>query len=328
MKAIVDANKETTLMEIDNKKPTGHEIEVKILYAGLNRRDLMIRSRRGDETTPVVLGSDGVGIVTRIGDKVTRFKVGETVIVNPGLHWHECTIASPDTLEIVGYPNHGTLSQYYTQDEAYFEPKPKHLTNVEAGVLALAALTAYRAIFTKGQLTSSETVFIPGGSSGVSTYMIAFSKAIGARVLTTSRNKDKLAELKAIGADVALLTDDDWQEAFRDETIDCVIDSIGEKTFDRSLAVLKKGGRLVTFGATTDDVVSFNVRQFFYNQQTILGSTMGSREELRAMLTFIEENDIHPIVDKVFSYHDYTLAFNHLKASKHLGKIAVAFDNE
>ncbi|MGM0522470.1 MAG: quinone oxidoreductase family protein [Bacillota bacterium] len=328
MKAIVDANKETMLMEVEGNKPTGHEIEVKILYAGLNRRDLMIRSRRGEETPPVTLGSDGVGIVTRVGDAVTRFKIGETVIVNPGLYWHDCTIASPDTLEIVGYPHHGTFREYYIQDEAYFERKPTHLTNVEAGVLALSALTAYRAVFTKGQLKSNETVFIPGGSSGVSTYIIAFSKAIGARVVTTSRDKDKLAQLKALGADVTLLTQDDWQEALRDETIDCVIDSIGEKTFDRSLAVIKKGGRLVTFGATTDDVVSFNVRQFFYNQQTILGSTMGSREELRAMLTFIEEKDIHPIVDTIFSYNDYNLAFNHLKASKHLGKIAIAFGDE
>ena len=328
MKAIVDANKETTLMEIERNKPTGHEVEVKILYAGLNRRDLMIRSRRGDETTPVVLGSDAVGIVTRVGDAVTRFKIGETVIVNPGLHWHDCTTSSPDSLEIVGYPNHGTFSQYYTQDEAYFELKPKHLTNVEAGVLALAALTAYRAVFTKGQLKPDETVFIPGGSSGVSTYIIAFAKAIGARVLTTSRDQDKLTELKALGADVTLLTQDDWQEVLRDETIDCVIDSIGEKTFDRSLAVLKEGGRLVTFGATTDDVVSFNVRQFFYNQQTILGSTMGSREELRDMLAFIEEKDIHPIVDTIFSYKDYNQALTHIKESKQLGKIAIAFDNE
>ncbi len=328
MKAIVDANQETTLMEIERKEPTGHEVEVKILYAGLNRRDLMIRSRRGDETTPVALGSDAVGTVTRIGGEVSRFKIGETVIVNPGLHWHDCTIASPDTLEIVGHPNHGTFSEYYTQDEAHFEQKPKHLTDVEAGVLALSALTAYRAIFTKGQLKSGETVFIPGGSSGVSTYMIQFAKAIGARVVTTSRDKDKLEELTAIGADVTLLTQADWQEALHDETIDCVIDSIGEKTFQRSLAVLKKGGRLVTFGATTDDVVSFNVRQFFYNQQTILGSTMGSREELRAMLTFIEEKALHPIVDTIFSYHDYNLAFNHLKESKHLGKIAIRFGDE
>ncbi|GEM01197.1 zinc-binding alcohol dehydrogenase/oxidoreductase [Halolactibacillus halophilus] len=328
MKAIVDANKETTLMEIEANTPTGHEVEVKILYAGLNRRDLMIRLRRGDETAPIALGSDGVGIVTRVGEAVTRFNIGETVIVNPGLHWQDCTIASPDTLEIVGYPHHGTFRDYYIQDETYFERKPAHLTNVEASVLALSALTAYRAVFTKGQLKSDETIFIPGGSSGVSTYIITFAKAIGARVLTTSRDKDKLANLKALGADVTLLTDDDWEEALQNETIDCVIDSIGQKTFDRSLAVLKKGGRLVTFGATTDDVVSFNVRQFFYNQQTILGSTMGSREELRAMLAFIEDKRIHPIVDTIFNYTEYDEAFNYIKESKQLGKIALKFNHD
>lgn len=326
MKAIVDANKETTLIQLERPIPQGHEVEVKILYAGLNRRDLMIRSRRGEETAPVALGSDAVGIVTRVGEAVSRFKEGETVIVNPGLYWDKCTNTSPETLEIVGYPDHGTFSEYYLQDENYFELKPNYLTNKEAGVLALSALTAYRAIFTKGQLTPGETVFIPGGSSGVSTYMITFAKAIGARVIATSRQKNKLDQLKAIGADVTLLTSDNWQEALSNETIDCVIDSIGEKTFHRSLAVLKKGGRLVTFGATTDDVVSFNVRQFFYNQQTILGTTLGSREELRAMLQFIEQHSIHPIVDKVFSYKDYRQAFDYLKQSQQIGNIAFTFN--
>lgn len=325
MKAIVDQNQKTELIERERRNPVGYQIEVQILYAGLNRRDLMIRKRRGEETIPVTLGSDGVGIVTRLGDEAVRFNVGDSVLINPGLYWDNATVAAPDTLEIVGYPNDGTFSDYYVQDEKYFERKPSFLTDAEAGCLNLSALTAFRAIFTKGQLKKGETVFIPGGSSGVSTYLIQFAKAIGARVITTSRNEEKLTQLAKLGADFCLMTTSDWEVALSDESIDLVIDSIGEATFDRSLSVLKKGGRLVTFGATTDDVVSFNVRQFFYQQQTILGSTMGSREELKSMLTFIETHKIHPIIDHIYQKTDYQEAFDQLKQSKHLGKIVLDF---
>lgn len=326
MKAIADMNQETVLTELERQIPTGHELEIKVIFAGINRRDLLIRSRRGHEYHPVTLGSDAVGIVTKVGKDVTRFITGDHVIVNPGLHWHDITVSSPDTLEIVGYPNHGTFSEFYINDEAYFEHKPKHLSDMEAGCLALSALTAYRAVFTKANLSKGETIFIPGGSSGVSTYMVQFAKMIGARVITTSREQEKLSVLADLGADRTLLTSDDWPTILKSETIDCVIDSIGGETFNRSLEVLKKGGRLVTFGATTDDVVSFNVRQFFYNQQTILGSTMGSRKELRLMLQFIEKHSVHPVVDRSFYPEQYLAAFDYVKQSRQLGKVVFQFN--
>lgn len=323
MRAIVDEGNQTKLMEMPKPALNSKEVRLKMEVTGLNRRDLYIKDRHESNAPPVILGSDGVGEVEAIGADVTRFKIGDKLIVNPGLYWNEATIASAPDLEIVGFPHHGTFAEYYVQDEDYLEHKPAYLSDTEAAVLSLSALTGYRAIFTKGQLKPGETVLIPGAGGGVSSYMIQFAKAQGARVIVTSRKEAKLRKAKELGADRGILTESEWGSALVNETIDLVIDSIGAKTLTKCLDVLKPGGRLVTFGATTEDSVSFNVRQFFYKQQMIIGSTMGSREELRALLTFIEKHQLRPVVDTVYSLDQYEEAFARLEASTQFGKIAI-----
>src|SRR5699024_5296163 len=194
-------------------------------------------------------------------------------------------------------------------DAGQVEEKPVHLSWEEAGVLALSALTGYRALITKGKVTADDTVFIPGAGSGVATYMIQFAKALGARVIVTSRDEKKRAAALEIGADIALDTNDDWEEKLAQESIDVVIDSVGEATFNRSLAILKQGGTFVLFGATAGDEVTVNLREFFYGQYHLLGTTMGSREELREMLTFIEEHNIKPVVGHTYPLTEIAEAF-------------------
>ena len=172
-------------------------------------------------------------------------------------------------------------------------------------------------------MQAGETVFIPGAGSGVATYLIAFAKNSGARVIVTSRSEDKRNQALQLGADVALDTAGDWQQALADETIDLVIESVGQATFNRSLAVLKKGGRIVVFGATTGDVVDLDLRTFFYGQYQLLGSTMGSREELRDMLAHIEKHGTRPVVDTVFKLDDALAAFDYVEGSKQFGKVAL-----
>src|SRR5690625_6498351 len=116
-----------------------------------------------------------------------------------------------------------------------------------------------------------------------------FAKAAGALVIITTRNAEKRQKAKEIGADLANDTASDWKEELANETIDLVIDSVGRATFNRSLEVVKRGGKMVVFGATTEDTVDINLRQFFYKQVKLLGSTMGSKEELQALLIFMEK---------------------------------------
>src|SRR5699024_9414365 len=131
------------------------------------------------------------------------------------------------------------------------------------------------------------------------------------------------SDLKKLGADVALDDSVDWNEALDNETIDLVIDSVGAATFNRSLGVLKPGGRMVVFGSSTEDVVELNIRDFFYGQYQLIGSTMASREELREMLSFMEQNEIRPVIDSTYTLDEAKEALDYLKNGEQYGKIAV-----
>ena len=281
MKAFVLEYGELSIKEMPVREPAENEVVVRLKTAGLNRRDLYIPNRMGADEPALILGSDGAGIVETVGTSVTSFKPGDEVIINPSLNWYENTDAPPKGFDILGMPDHGTFAEKIIISEEQLEAKPTYLSWDEAGVLALAALTGYRALVTKGQVKEGETVFIPGASSGVNTYIIQLAKKIGARVIVTSRSDEKLQQALEIGADLAIPTTSDWKKELENESIDLVIDSVGAATFNRSLAVLKQGGKMVVYGATTEDEVTLNLRSFFYGQYQLLGSTIGSRSEFR-----------------------------------------------
>ncbi|WP_068672551.1 zinc-binding dehydrogenase [Oceanobacillus sp. Castelsardo] len=324
MKAFVLENDEHKVIEIKDPIASTGEVVVAIKVAGLNRRDTYIKARRKDNNKEaVIIGSDGAGVVEKVGDGVTRFKVGDEVIINPSLNWFELTDAPPLDFDILGHPTDGTFAEKIVISEEQLEKKPAHLNWEEAGVLTLAALTGYRAIVTKGQIKAGETVFIPGAGSGVATYLIQFAKNIGAKVIISSRSAQKQNKAKKLGADIVLDTNSDWEKQLEGETIDLVIDSVGGETFKRSLQILKKGGRIVTFGSTTEDDISFNLREFFYGQYKLFGSTMGSREELRELLQHLEVYNMHPVVDRVFSLAEAKEAMNYLQNGYQFGKVAI-----
>lgn len=200
-------------------------------------------------------------------------------------------------------------------------PKPKYLTWEEAGVMSLAALTAYRVLFTKGNIHPEMKVLIPGIGIGVATFLLQFAKAVGATVYVTSRSKAKSTKALELGAEKAVNSNDDWEKAFEGEKMDLVIESVGAATFNKSLKQLQPGGTIVTFGASAGDVVSLNLRDFFYGQYNLLGSTMGSAEEYREMIEFMQTHKIRPILDKMYSLNDFEQAFKRIESAKQLGKI-------
>jgi zinc-binding alcohol dehydrogenase/oxidoreductase len=299
------------------------EVVVALRTAGLNRRDLYIPNRRGEEAGALTLGSDGAGVVDSIGQGVTKFAVGDEVIINPSLRWYENSDAPPVSFDILGMPDNGTFAEKIVISAEQLEKKPTHLSWEEAAVLSLAGLTGYRAMFTKGQLRAGDTVFIPGAGSGVATFLIQFAKNIGARVIVTSRSKAKREQALELGADIALDTNSDWNRELEGEAVDLVIESVGRATFNRSLDVLKKGGRIVVFGATTDDTVDLDLRAFFYGQYQLFGSTLGCREELRDMIAHVEKYETHPVVDRVFNLDDAAEAFDYIEESKQFGKVVL-----
>ncbi|SER98329.1 zinc-binding alcohol dehydrogenase/oxidoreductase [Gracilibacillus ureilyticus] len=326
MKAYVVQNGEYKMKEVEEPSVEGNEVKVQLKTAGLNHRDLMIKQRVGTTETPYILGSDGAGVVVEAGVDCSRFAVGDEVIINPGLNWYEKSEAPPENFEIAGVPYPGTFAEKMVISEDFVEKKPSHFSWSEAGVFTLSGLTGYRALFTQGKIKESDTLFIPGAGGGVNSFIILLAKEIGAKVITTSRDKQKLKQAQEkLGYDVGILTEDNWVEKLGDETVDLVIESIGGKTFNRSLEVLKKGGRIVTYGSSTNDEITFDLRKFFYGQYRMTGSTMGSREELHELLSFVEQHDIKPVIDKQFAFSNIDKAFDYLGKQNQLGKVAVSF---
>lgn len=327
MKAYVLKDGSYQFDTVEKRVAGEREVVIQLKTAGLNHRDLKLVERVSSEGEKFVLGSDGAGIIKEIGKGVEEFQIGDEVIINAGLNWYENTVAPPKEFEIVGVPFDGTFAEEIVMPVDFVEKKPSYLSWEEAGVLSLAALTGYRALFTQGQIKKNMTLFIPGVGSGVNSFIIQMAKAIGARVITTSRTQEKLDHAKELlRFDRGLLTDSDWKEELKDETIDLVIESVGGLTFNRSLEVLQKGGTIVIFGSSTNDVTEFNLRSFFYGQYTLKGSTMGSREEYRDLLSFIELHQIKPIIDQVFPFEQIEDAFQYLSNQQQLGKIAIRFN--
>lgn len=323
MQAYVHEGDQYVLKEIPVARCGDDEVRVSLRAASLNRRDLYIKNRRQGEQIPLVLGSDGAGVIEEVGANVTNWKVGDEVLINPSLRWYTQSEVAPEDYDILGMPDHGTFAEQIIISAEQIEPTLAHLTWEENASLALAGMTGYRALVTKGEVTKEDTVFIPGGSSGVATYIIQIAKALGVRVITSSRDEKKRKQLQELGADLVLQTNEDWVAALQDETITLVIDSVGRATFNRSLEVLQRGGRLVVFGATTEDTVELDLRTFFYNQQRIIGSTMACREELRQFLNIMKQHELKPVIDRAYPLAEAASAMDRLEQSEQFGKVVL-----
>ena len=304
------------------EQPAGpSEIKIKVKAAGLNHRDLFALSQV-HEKHPVVIGSDAAGVVVAVGAEVTRFKIGDEVMLYPGSGWRKNSDTAPETFTILGSSEQGAMAEEIVVSEENAVHKPAHLSWEEAGVLSLSALTAYRALFTKGGVSEGMKVLIPGIGGGVANYLLQFAKAAGAIVYVTSRSQEKLGMALQHGAEKGLLHDEDWVEGIGGK-VDVVIESVGAATFDKSLDAVRRGGTIVTFGSSTGDLVTFDLRKFFYGQYTLKGSTMGSFEEYEAMIRFVEEHDLHPVVDAVYPAEEFREAFQRLENAEQTGKIAL-----
>ncbi|WP_042354059.1 zinc-binding dehydrogenase [Bacillus rubiinfantis] len=325
MKAVVHANKQgvagLTICEMDEMNPKAGEVRVKLKTAGLNHRDLFVLVRHQPTDPPLIIGSDGAGLVDAIGEGVDGIHVGDEVIINPSLGWREKTAAPPHGFEILGLPFHGTFAEKVVVPADNVAPKPAYLTWEEAGVLSLAGLTAYRALFTQGQLRKGMKVLIPGIGSGVALLLLQFAKSAGATVYVTSRSEEKCRKALELGAHKAFDSNGDWEQELGGEKMDLVIECVGAATFNKSLQQLIPGGTIVTFGASAGDVVDLNLRDFFYGQYRLIGSTLGSAAEYKEMLEFIQHHQIKPIIDKMYPLDQFAEALQRIEKAEQLGKI-------
>ncbi len=315
------------LEERPNLQPQGGEAIVRLKTAALNRRDFwIVQDRYPGIRMPVILGSDGAGIVTEVGADVDRDWVGKEVVINPGLNWGDDPSAQSDAFQILGLPRDGTLAESIAIPAAQLYPKPAFLSWDEAGALPLAGLTAYRALFVQGGLQAGETVLVSGIGGGVATLALLFAVAAGARAWATSSSADKLKRATELGAEGGFLyTDEHWLETAKEQQFrpDLIIDGAGGPGFDRLIDVVRPGGRIVNYGATAGPLDALNLRKVFWKQLHLIGSTMGSPREFEQMLAFVIEHEVRPAIDRVVPLEQGNEAFSRMAESTQFGKLVL-----
>lgn len=316
------------LEEIDDPVPGPGEIVVRLKAAALNRRDVWIRrGRYAGITLPIILGSDGAGIVHVLGKSVDASLRGRPVVINPSLQWGTDPRVQSVDYKILGLPDNGTYAEYVTVAAENVVPKPDNLSFEEAGAVPLAALTAYRAVVTRANVRPGETVLVTGIGGGVASFILQMCLVRGAFGYVTSGSDAKLDKARMLGAlGGANHGTTGWVKAIQDQTSggpDVVIDSIGGEIFERCLELVRPGGRIVTFGATTGSARSIEVRRIFWKQLTILGTTMGTPEEFAKALEFYSVGTVKPVIDSEFPLADAASAHRRMESAEQFGKIVL-----
>jgi zinc-binding alcohol dehydrogenase/oxidoreductase len=305
------------------------EALVRIHAAALNRRDVFItQGLYPGIVLPRTLGSDGAGEIAALGAGVSSLQIGDPVVIDPMLDWgDDRRVWDAKGSSLLGMPRDGTFAQYVAVPAANVFPKPAPLSMEEAAAIPLAGLTAYRALFTRGNLRAGETVLVTGVGGGVQTFALIFAKRAGARVIVTSGSAEKLERATSLGADLALnYNAEGWHKRAREAgPIDLVVDSSGGATLARALDALVPGGRLVIYGGTNGDA-TIKLFPLFWKHLTILGTSMGSPQDFAAMLALFDDEHLKPAIDVVFALEDAARAAQRLAASSQFGKIVLRVD--
>jgi NADPH:quinone reductase-like Zn-dependent oxidoreductase len=319
--------------------PGPGEVRVAIKAAALNHLDLfVIQGLPGlPKSLPHILGADGAGVVDAVGPDVPAPRLGERVLINPGISDYTCEFcrAGEHSLclryGILGEHLPGTLTELVTVPVHNVLPVPSitpPLTWPEAAAFSLVTLTAWRMVVTRAAVRSGEWVLVWGIGGGVSLTALRIARHLGARVIATSSSDAKLARAAELGAEVVVNhRTQDVAKTVRDVTgkrgVDVVVENVGEATWGESLRCLAKGGRIVTCGGTSGPKLVTDVRPLFWHQFTILGSTMGNAAEYREVVRRLGQGELRPMVDAAFPLAQTREAFERLARGDQIGKVAV-----
>jgi len=307
---------------------------VNVKIAALNHLDIWVRKGFPGIPLPIIMGSDGAGIIVEIGDEVENFDTGEKVLIQPLTYCGSCKWCNQNMENycekwgILGENQDGLQCEYIALDAKQLRIVPEKMTFEQAAAFPLVAETAYTMLVDRANIQSGETVFIWGASSGVGSMAIQIAKAYNCRVITTigdAQNKDFAEQL---GADIVLnYKTDNVSKTINDITngngVDVVVEHVGAETWKTSMRILGKGGRVVTCGATTGSGVKFDLRHLFYKQQSILGSTMGNAQSLDKALDLFKQGKIKPVVDRQFNISGIQSAHEYLENGHQTGKIII-----
>jgi NADPH:quinone reductase-like Zn-dependent oxidoreductase len=324
------------LEQLPVPEPAAGEVRVRIKAVSLNHLDIWVR--KGGPAFKVEyphrLGSDIAGEIDAIGPGASDLKPGTKVVVQPGVSCGRCAacLGGHDNLcrfyRILGENTQGGYAEYIVVPRANIAPYPERLAFTDAAAVILPFLTAWQMVVRKAQVRPGDTVLVQGAGSGVGVAAIQIAKLHGARVITTASTPAKLERARELGADVGIdYTKQDLVAECKQLTgkagVDAVIEHVGGEVFAQSLRAVRAGGRVVTCGATAGFHPAIDLRHIFFRQVEVLGSTMGSKADLLAVLGHVQAGRLQPVVHRVLPLAQAAEAHRMLEAREAFGKLVL-----
>ncbi|MDQ3266418.1 MAG: zinc-binding dehydrogenase [Myxococcota bacterium] len=324
------------LMDLPVPAIGARDVLVRVKAVALNHLDLFVRKGwPGLKLAfPHVLGSDISGVIEKVGTEVTDLGPGAEVVVNPGLSCGSCEkcLLGEDNLcrsyAIVGEHRAGGYAEFVSVPRQNVLPKPRSLSFEEAACLPLTFLTAWTMLVRRAQLRPGETILIHAAGSGVGSAAVQIAKLLGATVIATASSQAKLDKARALGADHLInYAETDFLAEVKRITqrrlVEVVFEHVGAATFEKSVACLPYGGRLVTCGATTGSEVKLDLKVLFYKRISLLGSTMGTKGDLFRILQLVEEGRLRPVLDRALPLEQAALAHQLLSDRAQFGNVVL-----
>ena len=310
------------------------QVLVRVKACAMNHLDLWVRKGLPGVNLPHINGSDISGDIAELGEYITDLKMGQRVLLAPMSYCGSCQMCMEGKhslcrqFTVLGNGVDGGNCEYIavTRDKVF--PIPDDLTYDEAASVPLVFLTAWHMLVGRAQLRAGEIVLILGGGSGVGTAAIQIAKMLGARVIATAGDENKLFKSRDLGADYTI---NHYNEKISDEVrkitakagVDVVFEHVGQATWPKSVESLAPRGRLVTCGATTGGDARIDLRFLFSRHQSLLGSFMGTLGELHRVLKFVFQGQLKPVIDKVYPMSEIAAAHQRLENKEQFGKVVV-----
>ena len=307
--------------DVEDPTPGPGEVLVSLRAAGLNHLDVWVRKGLPSVPKPRILGADGAGIVSALGEGVDGFAIGDRVVVNPG-------IPHDGRITVIGEHTDGTYCELKAIPAEQLYPLADSLSFEEGAAFPLTFETAYRMLVTKASLAEGDWVLVWGIGGGVALAAFEIARALGARTIVTSSSPEKLDRARALGADVAVShADDDVVQAVKDATggkgANVVVETVGEATWERSLAAAAQEGRVVVCGATSGHSPPARLYRLWWKQLAVYGSTMGMPSDFEAAYELIRAGRARVHVDSTFPLSDAAKAHERLESGAQFGKVVL-----
>lgn len=316
--------------ERDEPRPAHGQVLLRMRAASLNFRDYLVINGlyNPKQPLPLIPCSDGVGVVEEVGPGVDRVKVGDRVATLFAQKWLGGRPTHDKIRSTLGGPIDGTLAEKMVLDQEGVVPVPAYLTDTEAATLPCAALTAWSALVTHGDVEAGETVLVQG-TGGVSLFGLQIAQALGARVIATSSKDEKLERAIDLGAwkGINYVDDPDWGKTARKltggEGVDHIVDVGGAGTLAQSTRGIRIGGTISMIGVLGGNKVEMALTPILMQNVRVQGILVGSREGFEAMNRAFEVHEIRPIIDRVFPFEEAREAVAYMAAGRHFGKICI-----